>query len=108
MRKNTVYTRGIGCQRILLGVYVDDLILTRADQEEIESFKDEMKHSFKMSDLGQLSYYLGIEVKQLHRKIIMSQAAYATKLLNRAGMDGCNSVWMAVTQCKCQWKLVSS
>ena len=87
-----VYTRGTGRGRVLLGVYVDDLILTGADQAEIELFKDEMKRSFKMSDLGKLNYYLGIEVKQQPGKITMSQAAYAAKLLEKAGMASCNAV----------------
>ncbi|XP_014660662.1 uncharacterized protein LOC106804323 [Setaria italica] len=50
-----------------------------------------MKSSFKMSDLGCLSYYLGIEVKQERGRITLCQAAYAAKLLERAGMSGCNS-----------------
>jgi hypothetical protein len=74
-----------------LGVYVDDLIITGADPGEIETFKKEMKSSFKMSDLGCLSYYLGIEVKQERGRITLSQAAYATKLLEKAGMNSCNS-----------------
>jgi hypothetical protein len=48
----------------VLGVYVDDLVLTRNSKQEIVKFKDEMKKLFKVSDLGLLHYYLGIEVKQ--------------------------------------------
>lgn len=44
-----------------------------------------------MSDLGLLSYYLGIEVHQGHNGITLRQAAYATKLLERSGMQDCNS-----------------
>ncbi|WVZ83650.1 hypothetical protein U9M48_030778 [Paspalum notatum var. saurae] len=87
-----VYTRGEGRSRVLLGVYVDDLILTGAEDDAITSFKDEMKSSFKMSDLGCLSYYLGIEVKQDEGRITLCQAAYAAKLLDKAGMAGCNTV----------------
>ncbi|OAE32162.1 hypothetical protein AXG93_2912s1520 [Marchantia polymorpha subsp. ruderalis] len=50
-------------KRVLMEVYVDDLIVTGADQGEVEAFKEEMKRLFKMSDLGCLSYYLGIKVK---------------------------------------------
>ncbi|WVZ95469.1 hypothetical protein U9M48_041230 [Paspalum notatum var. saurae] len=87
-----VYTRGEGRSHVLLGVYVDDLILTGAEDDAITSFKDEMKSSFKMSDLGCLSYYLGIEVKQGEGRITLCQAAYAAKLLDKAGMAGCNTV----------------
>lgn len=58
-----VYTRGKRQKRVLMEVYVDDLIVTGADQGEVEAFKEEMKRLFKMSDLGCLSYYLGIKVK---------------------------------------------
>lgn len=87
-----MYTRGHRHKRVLLGVYVDDLIVTGADEREIQLFKVEMKNTFKMSDLGYLSYYLGIEVKQQAGKITLSQAAYAAKLLEKAGMADCNSV----------------
>ena len=42
---------------------VDDLIVTDARVEDIDSFKCEMVAHFRMSDLGALSYYLGIEVR---------------------------------------------
>jgi hypothetical protein len=44
-----------------------------------------------MSGLGALSYYLGIEVKQGDQGIGLNQCAYATKLLEKAGMSSCNS-----------------
>ena len=44
-------------------MYVDDLIVTGARMEDISSFKREMAACFRMSDLGALSYYLGIEVR---------------------------------------------
>ena len=59
-----VYVCSEGQRRLLLGVYVDDLILTGADSKELTQFEEEMKNTFKMSDLGLLSYYLGIEVQQ--------------------------------------------
>jgi pantothenate kinase len=49
---------------LIVRVYVDDLIITDTDEETITVFKTEMKYRFQMSDLGLLSYYLGIEVKQ--------------------------------------------
>jgi hypothetical protein len=43
---------------------MDDLIIIGARAEDIDGFKREMADRFCMSDLGQLSYYLGIKVKQ--------------------------------------------
>lgn len=73
---------------MLLGVYVDDLIVTGGSTLEIAKFKQEMTDRFKMSDLGLLSY-LGIEVTQQSGKIMLCQSAYAAKLLEKAGMADC-------------------
>ena len=48
-----------------------------------------MAARFKMSDLGALSYYLGIEVRQEKQSISLGQRAYAEKLLERGGMAEC-------------------
>ena len=53
----------MGKEELIGGVYVDDLIVTGARAEDINSFKHEMAARFKMSDLSALSYYLGIEVR---------------------------------------------
>ncbi|KAF2318838.1 hypothetical protein GH714_011074 [Hevea brasiliensis] len=75
----------------VVGVYVDDLILTGSNGKHIESFKQEMMRMFEMSDLGLLSYYLGIEVKQTPDCISLCQAGYASKILEKTGMLNCNS-----------------
>jgi hypothetical protein len=49
---------------LIVGMYVDDIIITGTNKEVIVAFKQEMMDRFQMSDLGLLSYYLGIEVKQ--------------------------------------------
>jgi hypothetical protein len=88
--EHAMYARGQGRSRLLLGVYVDDLIVTGADTGEIARFKLQMKDKFNMSDLGSLRFYLGIEVSQSTSGIILSQGAYASKLLYLAGMGECN------------------
>jgi hypothetical protein len=88
--EHAMYTRGHGHSRLLLGVYVDDLIVTGADADEIKRFKLEMMKQFRMSDLGLLHFYLGIEVSQGKDGITLAQSSYAGKLLERAGMEGCN------------------
>src|SRR5438132_11202979 len=49
-----------------------------------------MMDAFRMSDLGLLRYYLGIEVRQGVDGIGITQTAYADKILEQAGMVGCN------------------
>jgi hypothetical protein len=49
-----------------------------------------MKGEFRMSDLGALSFYLGIEVRQGTEGITQCQFAYAQKIIEKAGPEGCN------------------
>ena len=58
-----IYRRGSGGNALLVGVYVDDLVITGTKDVEVAAFKEEMKATFQMSDLGPLSY-LRIEVHQ--------------------------------------------
>jgi hypothetical protein len=84
--------KGSGDSLLLLGVYVDDLIICGPDKRRIAEFKDLMSKTFSMSDLGLLSYYLGMEVSQKPGKIIVCQRAYAAKIVEQCGMKGCNPV----------------
>ncbi|KAM0008921.1 putative RNA-directed DNA polymerase [Helianthus debilis subsp. tardiflorus] len=60
----------------------------------IRNFKDRMMKVFEMTDLGLLSYYLGIEVEQKKEGITLKQSGYAKKILKSAGMFDCNpSKW---------------
>jgi hypothetical protein len=52
-----------GKEHLIIGVYVDELIITGARKEDIDGFKHEMAPQFCMSNLDLLTYYLGIEVK---------------------------------------------
>ena len=61
----------------MIGIYVDDLIITGASSDAINEFKQDMMRLFSMSDLGLLSYYLGIEVTQTKAGITLCQSAYA-------------------------------
>jgi hypothetical protein len=85
-----VYRRGSTESFLLVGVYVDDLVITGCNIDEIIEFKTQMKERFEMSDLGLLSYYLGIEVQQRQGEITLTQEAYAGKILERAGLSTCN------------------
>ena len=61
--EHALYTRRRGKEELIVDVYVDDLIITDARAEDINSFKCEIVARFRMSDLGALSYYLSIEVR---------------------------------------------
>jgi hypothetical protein len=85
-----IYMCSRGASRLIVGVYVNELIITGTSSEDITAFKLEMKRVFLMRDLCLLSYYLGIEVNQSAAGISLCQSSYATKLLERSGMNSCN------------------
>ncbi|XP_023521510.1 uncharacterized protein LOC111785335 [Cucurbita pepo subsp. pepo] len=89
-----MYTHDHDEQRLILGVYVDDLIITGGDMEVLGRFKREMSKNFKMSDLGILNYYLGIKVQQSTTGITICQNAYAKKLLDTTGLADSNPTRM--------------
>lgn len=75
---------------LIVGVYVDDLIITGGSDRVIADFKRQMRSKFSMSDLGLLTYYLGIEVKQTEQGITLCQSTYAARILEKMGMADCN------------------
>jgi hypothetical protein len=62
-------------------MYVDDLIITGNNDDHIAQVKKELHAGFKMTDLGLLHYYLGIEVFQRPHHIFISQSKYAAEIL---------------------------
>jgi hypothetical protein len=86
-----VYTWGQGSQQLIIGVYVNDLMITGASSNDIKSFKLEMAKVFILSDHGLLHYYLGIEVIQGEERVSVSQATYASKIVERCGLSECNA-----------------
>jgi hypothetical protein len=84
-----IYRRGNGENVLLVGVYIDDLMITGAKDAEVAAFKEEMKATFQMSDLGHLSVYLGIEVHHGNSGITLRQTAYAKHIVELAGLTNC-------------------
>jgi len=73
----------------ILIVYVDDIILTGDDSEEILRLKRVMATEFEIKDLGTLKYFLGMEVARSKEGIVISQRKYILDLLNETGLLGC-------------------
>ena len=76
---------------LVVGVYVDDLLVTSSNKKEIkDQFKLQMNKQFEMSNLGLLSFYLGIEVRQIEHYTTLKQLTYAKKLLDKFDMMNCD------------------
>jgi len=67
-------------------VYVDDMLITGSSLELIEDTKQALQKDFKMKDLGELKYFLGIEFSISADGILMHQMKYALELITEVGM----------------------
>ena len=63
----------IGANLLIMCLYVDNLLVIRSNEREIEEFKKKMMKEFEMSDPRLLSYFLGIEFKTTENGIVMYQ-----------------------------------
>ena len=73
----------------ILIVYVDDIILTGDNTREVERLKKVLATEFEVNDLGQMWYFLGMEVAKSRKGIIISQRMYVLDLLTETVMLGC-------------------
>ena len=73
-------------------MYVDDIIVTGNDVGEIESIKSKLSLDFEMKDLGNLRYFLKIEIARNKNGILVSQIKYVLDLLKDTGTMGCKPV----------------
>lgn len=86
-----VYRKQEGEEALVIGVYVDDLLITGTSISVINKFNRKMNADFDMSNMWKLAYYLGIEVYQKEGNTELKQAAYARRLPERAGTIECNA-----------------
>nr|GEW68523.1 ribonuclease H-like domain, reverse transcriptase, RNA-dependent DNA polymerase [Tanacetum cinerariifolium]GEX26781.1 ribonuclease H-like domain, reverse transcriptase, RNA-dependent DNA polymerase [Tanacetum cinerariifolium] len=94
--EQAIYTKTSKDSILLVGIFVDDLIITGTPKKEIDKFKAQMEEKLKMSDLGLLAYYLRIEVTQTGDDISIKQSAYANMILKEAGMIDCNETLIPI------------
>ncbi|GKE97049.1 retrovirus-related pol polyprotein from transposon TNT 1-94, partial [Tanacetum coccineum] len=88
----TLFTRRHGGDILLVQVYVDDIIFGSTNLDFSKRFANLMKNNFEMSMMGELKFFLGLQVHQSPRGIFISQSQYAIELLKKHGLDECVSM----------------
>ena len=78
-----------GSKITTLIVHVDDMIITGDDQEEILRLQEQLAAEFEMRNLGELKYFLGIEVIRSKQGIFLSQQKYILDLSSEVGILEC-------------------
>ena len=86
---HTLFLKKRGNLITCLIIYVDDMIITGDDTEEISHLRNNLFTEFEMKDLGRLKYFLGIEVLRSNGGIFISQRKYVLDLLAETGMLDC-------------------
>ncbi|XP_019225132.1 PREDICTED: uncharacterized protein LOC109206730 [Nicotiana attenuata] len=69
-------------------VYVDDLLVIGNNQQLIQAARDSLQKKFKMKDLGELRFFLGIEFARSKAGILMNQCKYTLDLISNSGLGG--------------------
>ncbi|CAN1754083.1 Retrovirus-related Pol polyprotein from transposon TNT 1-94 [Linum perenne] len=87
----SLFIKGEDDHMVILLVYVDDIILASASQDEIDMVKLYLQSNFKIKDLGDLKFFLGLEVARSKSGIVVNQRKYCIELLNEAGFLECKS-----------------
>lgn len=69
---------------LLVQVYVDDIIFGSTKQEMCKEFEKLMKDEFQMSSMGELTFFLGLQVQQSKEGIFISQDKYVTEIVRKS------------------------
>jgi hypothetical protein len=82
-----LFTKKVEDDIFICQIYVDDIIFSSTNQDFCEEFGDMMSREFEMSMIGELSFFLCLQVKQTKDGTFICQSKYANDLLKRFGMD---------------------
>ncbi|WVZ64300.1 hypothetical protein U9M48_013840 [Paspalum notatum var. saurae] len=77
-------------------VYVDDIIFGSTNDELCKEFGNMMEKEFEMSMIGELTFFLGFQIKQLKEETFIYQEKYTRDLLKRFKMDDCKPIETAM------------
>ncbi|KAL4309595.1 hypothetical protein GQ457_01G033490 [Hibiscus cannabinus] len=77
---------------LVISLYVDDLLVMGSNDKAVSEFKLSMQKEFEMSDLGLMSYFLGMEINQSKAGIFISQNKYALDVLKKFKLESCKGV----------------
>nr|GEV21295.1 retrovirus-related Pol polyprotein from transposon TNT 1-94 [Tanacetum cinerariifolium] len=88
----TLFTRKTGKHIFLVQIYVDDIIFASTDPKDCDMFSNEISSKFQMFMMGQMLFFLGLQVSQSLGGIFINQSKFALEILKKFGMDSCDSV----------------
>ncbi|GJR94660.1 retrovirus-related pol polyprotein from transposon TNT 1-94 [Tanacetum coccineum] len=84
---NTLFTKKRNSHIIIVQIYVDDIIFGSTYQELCDDFSKIMHDEFEMSMMGELNFFLGLQIKQLEDGIFFNQSKYVKEMLKKFGLE---------------------
>ncbi|GKE26026.1 retrovirus-related pol polyprotein from transposon TNT 1-94 [Tanacetum coccineum] len=88
----TLFTQKTGKHILLVQIHVDDIIFASTDPKACDIFSNKMSSKFQMSMMGQMSFFLGIQVSQNLGGIFINQSKFALEILKKFRMDSCDPI----------------
>jgi hypothetical protein len=88
----TLFTKKLDGEIFICQVYVDDIIFGSINEDYCKEFDELMSKKFEMSMIGELTFFLGFQVKKMRERIFISQENYTKDLLKRFKMDECKPI----------------
>ena len=77
---------------LLVQIYVDDIIFGSTDEKLCKKFSEIMSKEYEMSMMGELTFFLGLQIKQTSDGIFISQEKYVNDLLKKFGFSSTSSM----------------
>ena len=87
MVDSNLYVRNEKDYQLIVVVYVDDIIFGGCKESICKDFANKMQREFEMSMIGELSYFLGLQIRQLQHGIFISQTKYVKEMLKKFTME---------------------
>ena len=72
---------------LIVQVYVDDIIFGSTNEKYCNEFAESMQKEFEMSMMGELKFFLGLQIKQTDSGIFINQVKYTNELIKKYGLD---------------------
>ncbi|GJR85802.1 retrovirus-related pol polyprotein from transposon TNT 1-94 [Tanacetum coccineum] len=88
----TLFTRHVGNDILLVQIYVDDIIFASTNTAMCNEFANQITNKFKMSMMGKMLFFLGLQISQSLRGIFINQSKYASKIVKKYGLHSIDSV----------------
>ncbi|KAD6796174.1 hypothetical protein E3N88_07070 [Mikania micrantha] len=85
----TLFIKNVGQHKLLVQIYVDDIIFASSDPKLCADFTELMTKHFEMSAMGELQFFLGLQIKQSTDGIFIHQAKYTKDLLKKFDLQNC-------------------